>query len=369
MTTLIIKPTNACNARCRYCSAAHAHAGKVMSADVLRATLGFFAARAAHTGARQLGIIWHGGEPLLMPREFWEEVLACDAALRREHGVACEHRIQSNLTCLTPELVPVLKRLLGPRGTVGTSADMLPGVRELAGAPEGEYHRRWDRAVRLLAHEEIRYGILYVVHKESLPFLPEIYRFFRTHYPAAGLRFNPLYRQGRASESENWTSLGIAAEEWGDALATLFAAWTEDGRPENVQPFAPWWRLHTRGAFRPTCECSGKCVDTHFAVDGEGEVYLCGRSSDGGQLRYGNVASLALQELEGLPLRRRLANRAAYLRLTACRECAWWRFCHGGCINDALLAHGTPFAPTSWCEGLKRFFGTVFSGEDRACVA
>lgn len=367
MTTVIIKPTNACNARCRYCSAAHPGAARRMSAETLAATLRFFARREAAAGSRRLAVIWHGGEPLLMPPRFWEDVLRLDAALGAEHGIAFEHRIQSNLTRLAPDAIPLLRRLLGPRGAVGTSADPLPGVRELEGAPEGEYHRRWDGAARLLAAEGIRYGILYVVHRESLPFLGEIYRFFRTQHPAAGLRFNPLYRQGRATE--HWAAMGITAEEWGAALASLHAAWSADGRPDNVQPFAPWERLRAGRPSRPACECSGRCVATHFAVDGEGDVYLCGRASDGGRFRFGNVAGITCGELERLPVRRRLANRAAYLRLTACRDCAWWRFCRGGCINDAVLAHGSPFAPTSWCEGLVRFFRGAFPEEERRCIA
>jgi radical SAM protein with 4Fe4S-binding SPASM domain len=56
-----------------------------------------------------------------------------------------------------------------------------------------------------------------------------------------------------------------------------------------------------------------------------------------------------------------LANRMVYLKRTACRNCPWWLYCHGGCVNDSLLGSGTAFAPTSFCEGLRSFFDETFS--------
>lgn len=360
MTTVIFKPTDGCNARCLYCSAAHPGAARRVSPAVLREAFRLFADWEARFGRGRLAFIWHGGEPLLMPPEFWEEVLEAQAETIATRGVAVENRIQSNLTLLTEERLPALARLLGERGVVGTSADPLAGIRELKGARDGLYAERWEEALRLLRSSGIRYGVLCVVHRRSLTDLARTYRFFRERHPEAGLRFNPLYREGRAEEESVWTELGITAEEWGEALIALHEEWVRDGRPDEVQPFGPWWRWHAEGRWGLSCECSGRCVDGHFGVDPDGGVYLCGRSSDAGAFRFGTAGALSAEDLQRHPARRALRNRTAYLRLTHCRECAYWTYCHGGCANDALLAHGTPFAPTSFCPGLRRFFERAF---------
>ncbi len=360
MTLVILKPTLACNAACRYCSAAHEGSCGVMTQEVLHQTLNLFGAWAQRRGGGRLRLLWHGGEPLLMGSNFWEGVLEASERLGSSLGIQVEHSLQSNGTLVTAEKLPMLAQLLGPKGTVGTSFDPLPGIRELKGQPEGSYRARWDAAMSLLREAGIRYGILCVVHRLSLPRLDELYRDLRATHPEAGLRFNPLYRQGRAHEEGVWGDLGLTPSQWGDALRVLHGAWTREGRPASIQPFAPWDTLHRTGEWRLSCESSGNCAQTHFGVDPDGQVYLCGRSADGGTLRYGSVFDLDVDAIQNHPMRQMVSNRKVFLRRTSCRECPWWAYCHGGCVNDGILAQGTPFAPTSMCEGLRAFFEATF---------
>jgi len=369
VTTLILKPTDACNARCRYCSAAHPGAAKFMDGETLRQVFELFGDWACDFGRRRLRIIWHGGEPLLMPEAFWEEALGLEDELLRARGITVENGIQTNATRLTSERIPLLKRLLGSKGVVGTSVDPLPGIRELKGVPEGQYARDFGTALEALRAADIRYGLVIVVHRLALPHLEELYAKLRTEHPGTGLRFNPLYRQGRAGEARVWDDLGITAEEWGQALITLHGAWMKDGCPPGVQPFGPWEALHRDGHWGLSCECSGRCFATHFGVDPEGGVFLCGRSSDGASFAFGNASTLTAQALHEHPLRRSLANRSVYLQRSTCRGCTWWRYCHGGCVNDAWLEKGTAFAATYFCGGLKHFFERRFGTNVRPGVA
>jgi uncharacterized protein len=358
MTTVIIKPTDGCNARCRYCSAAHPGAARFMTSATLGEVFRLFGEWAHLHGRDSLKFIWHGGEPLLMPPSFWEDMFRRQEELERTLGVRVEHALQTNATLIRPGTLPLLVRLLGEGGSVGTSADPIPGVRELKGAPDGRYREALDEAMGLLRQAGLRFGILFVVHRLALPDLKSIYRDFRKL--GAGLRFNPLYRQGRATESGVWDDIGITSMEWGRALMDLRQAWDEDGRPGDVVPFAPWQRLHDGKGWQLSCECSGNCASSHFGVDPDGSVYPCGRSADGRALGLGQVEDLTAQVLHAHANRRILDNRRAYLRRTHCRECPWWAYCHGGCANDAILASGTPFAPTSFCEGLRAYFKEAF---------
>jgi len=360
MTTVIVKPTSRCNARCRYCAAAHERKAKSMSPGLLRPLFELFRSWVEKTGGSKLCFIWHGGEPLLMPDGFWKEVLKAQEEVFGGGAVSVVNRIQTNLTLLTPRRLPVLKQLLGQEGAVGTSVELLPGIRELAGAPQGLYARRLSEAIELLRKAGIRFGLIYVVHRLSLPKLPWIYRELRRMYPEAGLRFNALYREGRARREATWEDLGITAEQWGEALLALYRAWRSDGSPRNVQPFGPWQELYDTGRFRLSCECSGRCAADHFGVDPEGNVYLCGRAADARIFRFGRLGEIGSEDLLNDPLRRSLLNRKRYLQLGHCAGCPWWSFCHGGCPTEAATNSGGITSPTSFCRGLKNFFQEVF---------
>jgi uncharacterized protein len=359
MTTLILKPTDGCNARCRYCSAAPAGAARHMSTATLRQVFQLFGDWAREHGSGDLKFIWHGGEPLSMQESFWEQVFQGQDQLLRARGIRVENGIQTNATLIRPETIPLLRRLLGERGAVGTSADPLPGIRELKGEPDGRYGERLSQALALLRDAGLKHGILYVVHRLSLPHLADIYRGFR-ETPQVSLRFNPLYRQGRARGDGVWDDIGISAGEWGEALVELHRVWNADGRPDNVYPFAAWQRLRDHGVWQLSCEASGNCAPSHFGVDPDGAVYLCGRSADGHAFGFGQAGELTARALHEHPLLTMVSNRRVFLKLTACKGCRWWRYCHGGCLNDSLLASATPFAPTSFCEGLRGFFDATY---------
>ena len=238
MTTVILKPTDGCNARCRYCSAAHPGEARKMTPGTLEEVLDLFGGWALEQGPRDLKFIWHGGEPLLMPESFWEAVFRGQDRLQRR-GLRIVNGIQTNATLIRPASIPFLKHLLGERGAVGTSADPLPGFRELKGAPDGRYAEVLAASLGLLREAGLRYGILFVVHRQALDSLPEIYRTFRDQHPDAGLRFNPLYRQGRATDAGTWEDLGITAGNGARLSSPCTGPGTRTVAPRMSTPSGP----------------------------------------------------------------------------------------------------------------------------------
>lgn len=392
MATVIVKPTDACNARCVYCSAASSKEKGRMSLATAERMFLVFRDLALARGEREVNFIWHGGEPLLMPDRFCEGVVSLQKRILGGAGLTWRNGIQTNLTLMSERRIPTLKRLLGADGCVGTSADPIPGIRVLGRDSPRSYMVRWRASVRLLEEHGIKYGVVYVVHRLSLPRLADVYRHFRSEHPRAPVRFNPLYLQGRARGCD---SISITPADWGKALNLLFSLWREDGEPGDIHPLSAWAALRRREVSRGSavtvrqgtsgrrgasgrrircrlaCDVSGRCAETHWGVAPDGSIHSCGRSIDGGVFRYGNVHTTPADELLATPVRQALANRIVYLRQGSCRGCRWWRYCHGGCPNDGLLSRGTPFSPTGWCEGLKRFFETSLRSYPgaKACVA
>lgn len=351
---VVMKPTLACNAACRYCASGegedHARFPESALPELFRP---FGEWLQAHPGERVCWI-WHGGEPLLMGRAFYEAVVDAQRAVLGPDAPRIRNVVQSNLSLLTPEWIPTLRRLVG-RGSIGTSFDPVPGWRLLGrGAPAGEaYDDAWLRGTELLRRSGVRYGTVYVVHSESVGRAGEMYRFFRNHDSGAGARFNPLYIEGRA---EGLDAGPVSPEEYGRFLIDLFDAWQADGRRMKAMPLAEWlgaWQGEERCL---CCDSRGSCAATHLGIAPDGAVYTCGRGLDTGTTSHGNILRDPLEAILAHPHRKALLGRAESLRSGPCAGCEWWELCHGGCPHDALLGWGDEQRETLWCESRQMLF-------------
>lgn len=350
---VVAKPTLACNARCRYCAADSGVPSGHLAAERLPDLFASFLPWLREHPEERVNWIWHGGEPLLLGRDYF--LRALDA---RHEALGSEARrlrftVQSNLTLLDDSWVPTLRRLLG-RGGIGTSFDPVVGWRRFGGDDGAARHdRAWLEAADLLARARLGYGVVYVVHRESLGRAGEIYRWFRNHRPGAGLRVNPLLAEGRARDDD---SGHIEPEEYGRFLIEMLDLWLEDGCRVSLQPLSEWAAAWGGDPSRLCCDSRGQCARTHLGLAPDGGVHCCGRGIDAASARHGTLPEDGIEAVLAHPERARIAGRSARLRETRCAGCEWWDLCHGGCPQDAALAHGDPMRETSWCRSRQMVF-------------
>ncbi|MGV8119869.1 MAG: hypothetical protein AB2L14_08930 [Candidatus Xenobiia bacterium LiM19] len=102
-----------------------------------------------------------------------------------------EHALQSNLTALTPDFIPVLKEL--GISYVGTSFDPEPGMRGLgADTDTARYNSLFMNALALLEEHDMGYGFIYVVTKKSLERPRDIFHLLTNLSLTGGLNINPV---------------------------------------------------------------------------------------------------------------------------------------------------------------------------------
>ncbi|RJX34962.1 MAG: radical SAM protein [Desulfarculus sp.] len=364
--TLIMKPTNACNAACVYCSAWKEHYPRLtMSRQTLRLLHQRLAAQ-AERGLRGVMFTWHGGEPLLMPASFYELVLELQEELLRPAGLEVNNIMQSNLLAYNPDIAGLLKRLLrlddGTPGPIGTSFDPIGGIRLMK---QGDYDRRFRASVGLARQEGQPLGLVYTVHRYSLDRAAEVFACLAGEFVDIPVRMNPMYPEGRAGRpgSEHYH---LTPEQWGRFMVEMYGLWLDSGTQQRWDPFSALHEYHHQGITNNLCcEESGNCASSHLGVDADGTIYTCGRGVDRGTQPLGNILQQDLAAILDSPVRLRCANRIIYLQLSACRGCGWWRYCHGGCYVDPEITYGDPFRPTTWCQARKYFFEQVF-GAPRA---
>ncbi|MCP5104633.1 MAG: radical SAM protein [bacterium] len=371
--TIILKPTGRCNAACRYCSAWEpGKNGKTdtMSEETLEILFEKIDEWVGHSKqSKRVKLIWHGGEPTLMPLDFFYKAVRLREALEKSHGnrLHMENNIQTNLLFLGNEKLAMLKALLSRRNgknerngkpsTIGTSFDPLTGIRLLKG---GDYNREWEKSIALLKENDFPFGIVYVVHKKSIQHIDRVVDTFLEKFPGTGIRFNPLYKEGKAANN-SCDSLYITPVEWGNFLVLLYRIWERHDKKPSWQPLLEMEEFHSGKTSRLCCDYAGRCALTHLGIDSDGEVYSCGRGIDRKYKSYGNIHNNKISEILKSGQRMEMINRAVFLQNTHCKECKWWRYCHGGCPMDAAIANENDiFKKSNFCTARHRFLKTIY---------
>jgi uncharacterized protein len=68
--TIVLQPTPFCNIRCKYCYLPTRDDKSVMSLETVTAT--FEKVFASSYAGSQITVIWHAGEPLVLPVSYYE---------------------------------------------------------------------------------------------------------------------------------------------------------------------------------------------------------------------------------------------------------------------------------------------------------
>ena len=162
--TLVIQPTPFCNIDCSYCYLPNRQDRSVMSPDTLRAV--FERVFASGWSAPALNIIWHAGEPLVLPVSYYRDALDLIEQIRPA-DIELRHSIQTNGTLVTPQWCAFF---LQHNINVGVSLD---GPRDLH-----DRHRRtrggrgtFDKAIAGIARlrdHRVPFHVISVLSADSL---------------------------------------------------------------------------------------------------------------------------------------------------------------------------------------------------------
>jgi uncharacterized protein len=334
---VIIKPTARCNGGCLYCSSHKAKQPADMPPELLDEIYGQLFAYAQNRNSRYIAILWHGGEPLLMGKDFFRKALA---QLPGQKNLKIKHLLQSNLLCLDAEWLALLKQ---HNVSLSTSADPFGQARVYSdGRPQ---FPDWMEKFILAADAGLNLGVVFTVTCEHLEMVENIFLFFKNLQSLSarkiGVKINPVYPSGKASgEGANHT---ISPVEYGRFLMELKSLWEENGRTYPISPFTEWFQTG-----RLMCESSGNCNEHFISIDGEGMLYHCGRFLDKG-LALGNISGGLKTAFEDHSWRKRLSHRTGILLSGKCGKCEHWVYCRGGCPYFADLYEGDALRASPFC--------------------
>lgn len=342
----IVKPTDRCNLRCRYCYVTHHAPVRAMSPQVLDAVVRAVPQLAGP--GRRLHFIWHGGEPLLLGRSFFERVL--ELQKRYCEGLALENCVQTNGTLLTDELV---EYFAGAGFAVSLSLDgparMHDANRRYADGRGS--HRNVLQAIARLRQAGQLVGAVAVLTPASAARVEQIYDFMKR----AGVQYrvNPVIAPEGAEAGAQ-----LSPGDYGRSMCKLFDLWFEDEDPPHLDPI----HLLVGNLIAPGvwgCDYHAGCGRDVLAFNADGAVYPCGQLAGHAEFLLGNVCQDQPEKILNSSMVRRIRRRRGRLLKGACGDCEYFRVCNGGCLASAWLRRGEIEAPDYFCEGRRELFRHV----------
>jgi sulfatase maturation enzyme AslB (radical SAM superfamily) len=346
MVTLLLKATDQCNARCRYCFAIErGRGGARMRADVVQTALQRADEYLAASPGETVELLWHGGEPLLLGERFFRDVIDAQGRLCRATGARIRHTLQTNLTLLDGYWLDLFDEL--SIRAIGTSYDPLPGLRgfsrDLGARIDSEsYNTRFMKAVSLLESRGVEWSVIYVVTRLALGSAPQLLRYLTNLVPSGAITFVPML--GREA-----TDLATTPAEHARFLGEAFAFWwPQRQRHDGVQPFAGVCEALLEERRDPGCMdfglCEGRC--DQIEIDPAGNVGHACLPIDGHSETMGRLEAMSISDA--------LARHREWLARANgdCTGCRLSYLCHP---SGASNAEGPALRRSDWCEVRLRF--------------
>lgn len=349
--TIVLQPTPFCNIQCKYCYLPTRDDTSTMDINTVIAS--FEKVFSSSFAGEQITVIWHAGEPLVLPVSYYESAFRAIERLRPP-TVQIRHSFQTNGTLVTKEWCDLIRRW---NVSVGVSIDgprHMHDANRVTRAGKGTFDRA-IRGARLLKEEGIPFHVISVLSKEGLERPEELHAF----YIEEGIEdvcFNVEESEGN-HVSELMT---LSKQSMGDKFqAFLSRFWTISRQNPGIHFIREIDGLISR-IFRPEEAQTGNEQVEPFAminIDCKGNVSsfspeLLGYKNE----RYnnfivGNVHQHTLQQmLESQAMRAMVTDIQAGVE--SCRsECGYFSICGGGAPVNKLSENGT-FASTqtSFCN-------------------
>ena len=346
---VVVQPTPFCNINCSYCYLPQRADKTVMRHSTVRVL--FEQLFASSWASQELTVIWHAGEPLVVPPVFYESAFQTIAALCPS-SVRVQHSMQTNGMLLSTEWCDLFKRW---HVGVGVSID---GPRRLNDAHRLTRTGRstFDQAlagIRLLRREGVPFHVISVLSQTSMDASQELLDFYVAEgiedvcfnveesegaHTSDLLGGNDPQRRFRVFLSTFWQLARQGGKirfirEIDGMLARVFRPEGELVRNVQVEPFGML-----------NVDCSGN-VST-FSPE------LLGlKNAKYNDFVIGNINADSLEEMRrSAAMRAMLRDIAAGVEL--CRQsCEYFSVCGGGAPVNKLFENGSfESARTSFCE-------------------
>ena len=346
---LIIKATRLCNLRCEYCHDWRSGPDNTMTFEVLASLIYKALKDPKH---QTVDFIWHGGEPTILNKNFFEKVLYLQANYKRPDQII-KNSIQTNGTMLTDEWLYFLNE---NDFNVGISLDGPPEIHNRKRPNAGNkptFNLVWESLQRIKAHQ-IPTTVLMVIDKEALQLGAEsIFNFFVENdiksFALIACKPNNYPDAKPGTPANNYTS----PPEMSQFLIDMYHTWKANGdttiRIREIHSLINRILQERPGI----CTLAGGCLGKYFLIEPDGEVAHCDLFMGDSNYTFGNIVSQTFEDIRNSENLCTLeeANRENLEKMKICSE---FSTCNGWCPHESYISlrHNPSHDP--FCCGLKK---------------
>jgi uncharacterized protein len=361
---LIVKATRLCNLRCTYCHDWRTGPGQTMAFPVLVRMTAAALQDPEHTS---VSFFWHGGEPLVLSREWYEKALYLQARLRRP-GQRVVNALQTNATLLDGAWARFFR---AHDIRVSLSLDGPPDLHDrhrvhASGRPTfGDVVRGMD----VLREHGVPFSVLMVIDEPALALGAD--RIFDVFLELGVARFGLIAatptnqpHAGPATPAAHY----VDSARMTDFLIRMYERWREHGDARIRIRELEAIRQRVAGHGAALCTLAGGCLGRYFAIEPSGDVAHCDVFVGDPRYTLGNVMHQSFTELCEEPAMHALrAENEATLR--AMQACPSYGICNGACPHDRYLAvrHDAGYRPD--CCGWQRLIEHVRARESAGAAS
>lgn len=316
-----------CNIRCSYCrNRDFDRTDKaIMSVETLEKFIAFL-----NTVPQSLvRVSWHGGEPLLAGKDFFERIVQIE---KRYPDKNWRNSVQTNATLIDEGWV---KFFVENDFHIGVSIDgneRIHNIDRINASGRGTYKNAM-RGVDILRDNGIKPGVICTVTKKTVDFAEEIF-FGLINSGFRWISFNAFYNTASDSNEDIYA---LSDDDWFKFLSRVFELWIELNDPgirvREIDAILAW----TAGKSSQECSFRGSCHQW-FAVDHFGEIYPCERF--GKSITFGNIQKI--EDFQGLlrspPYQEWKA--LGHILPEKCTSCKFLQMCHNGCRSHRVEQMG-----------------------------
>jgi uncharacterized protein len=339
METVVVQPTPFCNINCSYCYLPQRSVKTVMAQSTVVAL--FAKVFASGWTAEGLTVIWHAGEPLVVPISFYQTAFEAIEALRPA-TLQLRHSIQTNGMLITPAWCDLFKKCDVGIGVSIDGPKHLHDAHRVTRSGSGTFDKTLA-GIRTLRREGVPFHVISVLSQEGMSSPQQMLDFYLSE-GIEDICFN-------VEESE------------GDHRSALFAADNAQGRFSSF--LREFWRLSRRsGRIRFVREVDGMLprvfrpdqsvlknaqvepfgmlnVDCHGNVSSFSPELLGLKHADYDNFIIGNINTDSLDDMARsrpmIAMRRDIAAGVEECRT----HCEYFSICGGGAPVNKLAENGS----------------------------
>lgn len=340
--SVIIRPTNDCNMRCRHCYHSVSNYNKErMEIDVFENIMKKLTAT-----YKEINLIWHGGEPLLMGIDFYKH---CYQIINKykEDGIVFKNSLQTNGVLITEDFIDFFKL-----NNIGLSLS---------------YDGKWNDVLRhntniieekieLMRKKNLKFNCITTISNVLVDednSLIDLYEYFKDKN--INMKFNRLFQVGEALNN----SFSVNINKYISETKKLFEYWCyDDNATIDVSNLRHLLNIVTKNNHK---ECSNSsCLFSWMDFDYKGNIYPCARLSQD-DFVLGNIKNV--DDIRNIFLSSKyidIYNKNIERKNKCKKNCNLYELCQSGCNANAFIEGKIESQSIFDCTYFKELVNFVF---------